>query len=208
LVHGGVSMTPYRKRFSDFLDGSRCDLREIYATSEGFLAIADRQPGEGLRLICDHGIFYEFVPFDEFHQANPTRCWIGNVQTGVDYAIVLSTCAGLWSYILGDVVQFVDLNPPRLLITGRTANTLSIFGEKVLEEQISQAVTTAAAAIGVIVSEFTVGASHPQNAGEQGKYRYILEFQDDPPVQEDLHRFTETLEQTLRQNNGLYDAVQ
>ncbi len=208
LVHGGVSMTPYMTQFSKFLEGSQCDLRELYATSEGFIAIADRQPGEGLRLNCDHGIFYEFIPFEEFHRENPTRCWIDTVQTGVDYAIVLSTCAGLWSYILGDVIQFVDLNPPRILITGRTANTLSVFGEKVLEEQMAQAVTTAADTIGAIVSEFTVGASYPQNPGDWGKYRYILEFQDTPPEQHDLDRFTETIDRTLRQQNGVYDAVQ
>ena len=113
------------------LEGSRAEMREVYPASEGFVAIADRGPQQGLRLIADNGLFYEFVPVDELGKPNATRHWLGTVETGVDYAIVLTTCAGLWSYVIGDVVRFVDRAPPRLIITGRTSYMLSSFGEHV-----------------------------------------------------------------------------
>ncbi|MCP4395826.1 MAG: GH3 auxin-responsive promoter family protein [bacterium] len=205
MVHGGVSLTPYRQRFSQILEGSRCDLREIYPSSEGFFAIADRQPGEGLRLVCDHGIFYEFVPMDEFEHTTPTRYWIETVQTGVEYALVISTCAGLWSYIQGDVVKFVDLDPPRFLITGRTSSVLSIFSEKVNEETINLAIATAAEAIGASIIEFTVGAGYPQTPGERGRYICIVEFQQVLTGDNDRRRFTETVEQTIIRHNAIYE---
>ncbi len=207
LVPGGESFTPYLTQFSNFLEGSHCELREIYATSEGFIAIADRQSGQGLRLICDRGIFYEFIPLDELHQENPSRYWIDNVRVGTQYAIVLSTCAGLWSYILGDIIQFVDLDPPRILIPGRTSNILSIFGEQLLEEEVCQAIATAADTIGVTVTDFTVGAPYPQNIGDRGKHIYIVEFQNPPTRQEDILRFTETIDQTLSRHNTIYDGI-
>ena len=119
IAHGGVSLDPYRERFEAMLEGSRAEMREVYPASEGFVAIADRGPGEGLRLLADNGLFYEFVPADELGRDKPTRHWLGTVETGIDYAIALTTCAGLWSYVLGDVVRFVDRSPPRLIITGR-----------------------------------------------------------------------------------------
>ena len=103
------------------LEGSRAEMREVYPASEGFIAIADRAPGEGLRLVADNGLFYEFVPVAELGTDKPTRHWLGTIELGVDYAIVLTTCAGLWSYVIGDVVRFVDKTPPRLIITGRTS---------------------------------------------------------------------------------------
>ena len=148
ITHGGVSLNPYRKRFEAMLEGSRAEMREVYPASEGFVAIADRGPGEGLRLVADNGLFYEFVPVDELGRDKPTRHWLGTVETGVDYAIVLTTCAGLWSYLIGDVVRFVDRSPPRLIITGRTSYMLSSFGEHLTGELIETCVLAAAEAIG------------------------------------------------------------
>jgi len=207
ITHGGVSLTPYQTQFTNMLAGSHCELREIYPSTEGFLAIADRQPGQGLRLICDHGIFYEFIPLEEFHCSNPSRYWIANVKTGVEYAVVLSTCAGLWSYLLGDVIQFVDLNPPRILITGRTSQTISISGEKFMEADFNRAIAAAADTIGAIVNEFTVGAALPQHVGDRGKYRYIVEFQQPPAHQEDVRTFCKAVEHTLRRHNSVYDVA-
>src|SRR5690606_38554665 len=112
--------------------------------SEGFIAIADRGYGEGLRLIADHGIFFEFVPLDELSSPNPTRHWVRDIVPGVNYAVVLTTCAGLWSYVLGDTVKFLDTSPPRLLVTGRTSYYLSAFGEHLTGEEVERAVSTAA----------------------------------------------------------------
>lgn len=177
VVHGGVNFAPYRPRFAEWLEGSHAETREVYAASEGFIAAADRGPGEGLRIILDNGIFYEFVPVAEIGAAAPTRHWIGNVETGIDYAPALTTCAGLWAYVLGDTVRFVSRDPPRLLVTGRLAYTLSAFGEHLTGEEIEAAVTTAAKAIGAGLRDFAVGALYPEKPGEIGGHLYIIEFE-------------------------------
>jgi hypothetical protein len=117
LVHGGVDFKPYAKRFAELLEGSRAELREVYPASEAFIAIADRSPGEGLRLIVDNGVFFEFAPAKDLNTANPVRHWLGTAEPGIDYAVVLSTCAGAWAYVLGDTVRFLELDP-RILVTG------------------------------------------------------------------------------------------
>ena len=173
-----MNFAPYRPRFAEWLDGSHAEAREVYAASEGFIAAADRGPGEGLRVvIVDNGIFYEFVPVAEIDAAAPTRHWIGDIETGVDYAPALTTCAGLWAYVLGDTVRFVSRDPPRLLVTGRLSYTLSAFGEHLTGEEIEAAVTSAAAAIGAGVRDFAVGALYPEKPGEIGGHLYIIEFE-------------------------------
>lgn len=173
LIHGGVSFAPYRERFSALLAGSHAETREVYPASEGFIALADRGPGEGLRLITDNGLFFEFVPVDELHSASPTRHWLETVETGVNYAVVLTTCAGLWSYIIGDTVRFVERRPPRILVTGRTSYGLSAFGEHLIGEQIDTAVAEAARTIGADVADFTVGPVFPPD--RPGHHLYIVE---------------------------------
>ena len=177
VIHGGVDFAPYRRRFAEWLEGSQAELREVYAASEGFIAAADRGEGEGLRVVLDRGIFYEFVPVAEIDAAAPTRHWIGDIETGVDYALVLTTCAGLWAYVLGDTVRFVSRDPPRLLVTGRLSYTLSAFGEHLTGEEITEAVTGAANAIGAGVRDFAVGALYPEKPGEIGGHLYIVEFE-------------------------------
>ena len=113
VVHGGVRFDPYKPQFDGWLRGRPADYREAYAASEGFVAISDRGFGEGLRLNLDIGLFCEFIPVDELEAAQPTRHWVGTVETGVNYAVVLSTCAGLWGWRLGDTVRFVECDPPR-----------------------------------------------------------------------------------------------
>ena len=140
LVHGGVDFKPYAKRFTELLEGSRAELREVYPASEAFIAIADRGPGEGLRLIVDNGVFFEFVPAKELSASNPTRHWLGNAEPGIEYAVVVSTCAGAWAYVLGDTVKFLELDPPRILVTGRTSYVLSAFGEHLIGSEIEEAI--------------------------------------------------------------------
>src|SRR4029077_12857479 len=114
VCHGGVSFAPYCERFTALISGSRAELREVYSASEGFVAVADRRPEDGLRLIADNGLFAEFVPIEEIGSASPTRHWAFNVETGQNYALVLTTCAGIWSYILGDTVRVLTRSPLRL----------------------------------------------------------------------------------------------
>ena len=171
LVHGGVAWAPYRNRLRPFLPAG-CATREVYAASEGFAALADRGDGEGMRLTLDAGVFWEFVPLGELDAPNPTRHWAATIETGIDYAVVVTSCAGLWSYVLGDTVRFVDRAPPRLLITGRTSYSLSAFGEHLTGEEIEAALLEAAGSLGVTVADYTVG---PVFLGTQGTHRWLVE---------------------------------
>jgi hypothetical protein len=203
VVHGGVNFAPYRARFAEWLDGSQAETREVYAASEGFVASAD--DGEGIRVNLDHGIFHEFVPVGEIDAAAPTRHWIGDIETGVDYAPVLTTCAGLWAYIVGDVVRFVSRDPPRLLVTGRLSYTLSAFGEHLTGEEVEGAVTAAAAAIDAGVRDFSAGALYPETAGEIGGHLFIVEFERAVAADE-LARFAAVLDRELTWRNLDYEA--
>jgi hypothetical protein len=171
LVHGGIAWAPYRERIAPFLPAG-CSTREVYPASEGFVAIADRGDAEGLRLNLDCGVFFEFVPVAELDAPNPTRHWAATIEPGVDYAVVLSSCAGLFAYIIGDVVRFLETRPPRLLVTGRTAWYLSAFGEHLSGEEVERALLEAMAAAGLGVAEYTVG---PVFAGARGGHRWLVE---------------------------------
>lgn len=203
LIHGGVNFAPYRPRFEELLSGSHAEPRESYAASEGFIAVADRNPGEGMRLITDNGIFYEFVPVGELDSANPVRHWMGNLDTGVDYAIAVTTCAGLWSYIVGDTVRFVSRTPPRLLITGRISYALSSFGEHLTGEEIENAVADAARSIGAMVSDFSAGTIFPGEETARGGHLYVVEFLT-APTPGQAAKFIDDLDAGLCRRNDDY----
>lgn len=206
IVHGGVNFAPYVNRFKDLLDGSSAELREVYPASEGFIAVADRGYGDGLRMNLDHGIFYEFVPLEELESPQPTRHWIENVQPDVNYAVVMTTCAGLWSYVIGDTIRFVDTTTPRVLVTGRTSYYLSAFGEHLIAEEIEDGVSTAAREISAEISDFTVGPLFPERAGELGGHVYIVEFANQLPRGEILEKFESSLDKRLCVRNEDYEA--
>lgn len=206
LIHGGVGFAPYRARFARLLEGSHAETREVYPASEGFIALADLGPDDGLRLQVDTGIFYEFVPVEALSEAKPPRLWLADVEIGREYAAVVTTCAGLWSYLIGDTVRFVSLAPPRILVTGRTSYTLSAFGEHLIGEEIEDAVATAARGIGRDVTDFTVGAVVPGADADQavGRHLYIVEFEGEPPGATDLERFAASLDARLAALNEDY----
>jgi len=206
LVHGGIGFKPYARRFSELLKGSRAEVREVYPASEGFIAIADRGQDEGLRLMVDNGIFYEFVPLEELGTSEPSRHWLANVEPGIDYAVVLSTCAGAWGYVLGDTVRFIDLAPPRILVTGRTSYVLSAFGEHLIAAEIEEAVATAAKAIDASIADYCVAPTFPATAGARGAHCYIIEFIEQPVEAERIAIFRKTLDDQLRILNADYDA--
>jgi len=176
IAHGGLAFAPYRKVFADWMEGGGAELREVYPASEGFVAVADRDAGEGLRMLIDNGLFYEFVPVEDLERPNPPRHCLGAAETGRDYAIVLTSNAGLWSYVLGDTVRLIELGPPRLLVTGRTSYFLSAFGEHLTGEEIEGAVLCAAGGEGLEVSEYAVGPLYPGGADGRGRHVFVLEF--------------------------------
>ena len=206
IVHGGVAFGPYRDQFLSLLEGSKAELREVYPASEGFIAVADRGYNEGLRLVLDHGIFFEFVPVEEIDSPTPTRHWVGNVQPGINYAVVLTTCAGRWSYVIGDTVRVVDVVTPRLLVTGRVSYYLSAFGEHLIAEEIDDAVSSAASAIQRSIDDYSIGALYPQAPGELGGHLIVVEFREGLLSDEQSAHFSKEVDARLRARNEDYDA--
>ena len=206
LIHGGVSFVPYRRQYERFLVKSSAEMREVYPASEGFIALADGSYEQGLRLCLDHGLFYEFVPADEIDQENSRRHWLQNFETDLNYALVVSSCAGLWSYIIGDTVRFVNRHPPRLVVTGRLSYSLSVFGEHLIGEELETAVTRAAAYIDCTVNEFTVGAVVPENPQSPGAHIYLVEFSQPTISDQQRTEFVTLLDRQLSLLNEDYQA--
>ena len=198
ITHGGINFEPYQDAFTEMLAGSHAELREVYAASEGFIAVADRGSGEGMKLLLDNGLFYEFIEADHLDHPNPKRHWINNVQLDTNYALIVSTCAGLWSYAIGDLVRFVDIETPRIVVAGRVSHTLSAFGEHVAGEQLEIAVTTAARTVGLHINDFAV-ASVLGTPGAAGRHRFLIETTEEPTA--DL---AAAIDQSLAEQNADY----
>jgi hypothetical protein len=203
FVHGGVNFAPYRARFQKMFDGLDVDMREVYAASEGFIASADRGFGDGMRMNVDNGLFYEFVPLEELGSPNPTRHWLANAETGINYALVLSSCAGVFGYLIGDTVRLIERNPPRLLITGRTSYGMSAFGEHLIAEEIETAVAEAAAAIGADVSDYSMGALFKADGAANDQHFWVIEFAK-TPSDDGIDRFGRVLDEALLRQNDDY----
>ena len=204
VVHGGVGFAPYRARFAAWLDGSAAETREVYPASEGFIAIADRGDGEGLRLMLDNGLFYEFVRPADLAGGNPDRRWIADAELGTEYALVLSSNAGLWSYVLGDTVRLIERTPPRLLVSGRTAWSLSVAGEHLIGEELDAATAMAARASGGTVTDYAAAAVPPDAADPRGGHLFIVELDSAPAGQEE--KFAAALDAALARLNADYAA--
>ena len=202
LVHGGVSWELYADRFAGFLAETGARTREVYPASEAFIAVADRDYADGLRLIADNGIFFEFIPLEELGSENPTRHWTGTIETGVDYAVVVSSNAGLYAYLIGDTVRFLDRDGPRLRITGRTSYMLSAFGEHLLGSEIESAVHDAAGEQDANVVEFTVGPVLHTGKGGRGGHIYLIETESSV----DPRLLAERIDARLHDTNDDYAA--
>ncbi len=199
VVHGGVKFDPYRASFQAIVGSSKVGLQEVYPCSEGFVAFGDPAT-RLLRLVYDHGIFYEFVPVSELDSTSPTRHWLGTVRTGVNYAIVVSTCAGMWAHVIGDTIRFESLAPPLITFTGRTRYTLSAFGEHLISEELEAALARASSATESSVREWHVG---PVFLAGTGYHQYVVEFLKEPV---ELARFRDTLDADLSRRNADYLA--
>lgn len=204
LVHGGVNFAPYRPAFARWLAGSRAETREVYPASEGFIAAADRGDGEGLRLVADNGLFYEFIPLEDLDKDNARRHWLATIEPGATYAIVVTTCAGLWSYLIGDTVRFIERDPPRLFVTGRTSYYLSAFGEHLVGDEIDAALTSAAEEIRYGITDYAVGPVFPQRDGEVGGHLFIVEFAEGSPAPDAICAFAQRLDALLAEKNEDY----
>ena len=179
LVYGGVNFEPYRKKLMNSI-GKEIDTIETYPASEGFIAFQDQPNNAGLLLLLNSGVFYEFIPVDTYGSADQIRLTIGEVELGVNYALIMSTDAGLFAYSIGDTVKFVSKNPYRIVVTGRVKHFISAFGEHVIGEEVEQSMKeTLAKHPEVSISEFTVA---PQVAPADGLpyHEWFIEFIDEP----------------------------
>jgi hypothetical protein len=201
VIHGGTKFDPYRPLFRQEIGGD-VHFLETYPASEGFIATEDPRHNL-LRLIPDHNLFFEFVPVEELGTANPRRHTLANLEVGVQYAVVLTTCAGLWSYVLGDTVCFESRNPPLLRFTGRTRYFLSAFGEHLISEEIENAVAAAASATAATVVDFHVGPLFPETPDVPGRHRYLIEFAQQPA---EVSHFARELDAALSRLNEDYAA--
>lgn len=201
FIYGGVNYEPYRAKF-EALIGKRVDSIELFPASEGFFAYQDKQDEEGLLLLLDSGIFYEFVKADEFFDENPQRLRLQEVEEGVNYVMIISTNAGLWAYNLGDTVRFVSLDPYKVVVTGRIKHFISAFGEHVIAKEVEEAMKSAVAATDAQVNEFTVAPqiTPPEREGLP-YHEWFVEFAQLPS---DMERFCEVLDKTLQEQNSYY----
>ncbi|GAA3939098.1 GH3 auxin-responsive promoter family protein [Chitinophaga oryziterrae] len=199
LVYGGVNFEPYRAKLLASI-GRPINTVETFPASEGFFAFQDTQEHKGLLLNTNSGIFYEFIPAQEIFNENPTRLSLRDVEVGVNYALVVSTNAGLWSYNIGDTVKFVSVNPYRLVVTGRIKHFISAFGEHVIGEEVEYSLMKAAKEEGLQITEFTV-APMVNAPGELPFHEWFVEFENSPA---DLVAFAKKVDENLQQKNIYY----
>jgi acyl-CoA synthetase (AMP-forming)/AMP-acid ligase II len=200
FIHGGVRMDPYRSVFEAAI-GRPVHSLEVYPASEGFVAIQVGATDPGLTLMLDYGIFYEFVPAAELGSATPRRLTVAEVRVGEPYVILLTTPAGLWSYVLGDTVRFVSLDPPQLVITGRTGHFVNAFGENVIVEEVELAAAAACAHTRAELLEFTVAPVYPRGPVQPARHQWAVEFRAHPSS---LDGFARAVDETLQALNTDY----
>ena len=202
FFHGGICFTPYRSQYRELIPGDQMQYMETYNASEGFFGIQDDLSSSDMLLMLDYGIFYEFIPADKAGSASPPVYTIGEVQKGVNYAIVISTNGGLWRYMIGDTIVFTCLSPFRFRISGRTKHFINVFGEEVIADNANHATEAACLATGAVISEYTAGPVF-MSTKSKGSHEWIIEFAKEPP---DLNLFTIILDENLKSVNSDYEA--
>ena len=202
FIYGGVNFEPYKNKF-EALIGKKIDYIELYPASEGFIAYQDSQKEQGMLLQLNSGIFYEFIPANEFFNENPTRISIEDVQLGVNYVIILNTNAGLWGYNIGDTVEFTSLLPYRIKVTGRIKHFISAFGEHVIGKEVEKALNDAIKGTNTNVSEFTVA---PQVNPPEGLpyHEWFIEFENE---EENSNELASKIDASMQIQNIYYSDL-
>jgi hypothetical protein len=200
-MHGGVSFVPYRDQFEGII-GKPINYLETYNASEGFFAAQDKPGEEGMLFFADHGIFYEFMPVEEYGNPFPYTVGLEKVETGKNYALVISTNGGLWRYIVGDTVQFTSLHPFRIKVSGRLKHFINAFGEELIVDNTDKAIATACEQTGAIVNEYTAAPVYFSDSGN-GAHEWLIEFEKEPNR---LSDFIYELDLALKNVNSDYEA--
>ncbi|MRX48025.1 GH3 auxin-responsive promoter family protein [Pedobacter puniceum] len=201
-VHGAVNFEPYQEQFKMLIPNEQMYYLETYNASEGFFGIQDQSEDKDLLLMLDYGIYYEFLPMEHFDEENPKTLSLSEVELNKNYAIIISTNAGLWRYVIGDTVKFTSLDPYRIKITGRTKHFINAFGEEVIIDNAEKALTKACAETNAIIKDYTACPIYFQG-NEAGGHEWIIEFEKKP---NEFNRFVDILDNTLREVNSDYDA--
>jgi len=202
FFHGGVSFLPYRDQFRKIISSEKMFYMETYNASEGFFGIQDCPNSTDMLLMLDYGIFYEFMPVGELGTVSPKTIPLHEVNTGVNYAMIISTNGGLWRYMIGDTVVFTSVNPYRIKITGRTKHFINAFGEELIVDNAERALKIAAEKCSTAVTEYTAAPVYIDD-DTRACHQWLIEFENEP---DNLGYFTETLDNALKSLNSDYEA--
>lgn len=203
FVHGGVNFAPFRPMFRRYLAaGHDLDFLEVYPASEGFIAVQAAAEDPGMEVFTHNGLFFEFVPLEQWGQADAPRLTIDQVELDTPYSVVLSTNAGLWAYDIGDVVRFTSLRPPRVVFAGRNKHFINAFGENIIGEQVSAAVAAASRETGLPVRAFTASPRYADQARRVGAHEYVIEFEQPATGREE--QFARAIDAELQRCNNDY----
>ncbi|MFL5786698.1 MAG: GH3 auxin-responsive promoter family protein [Flavisolibacter sp.] len=200
-MHGGVSFVPYRQQFEKLIGGP-INYLEMYNASEGFFAGQDDINSEGMLLMGDHGIFYEFMPVEEYGKEFPLTLQLNEVELNKNYALIISTNGGLWRYIVGDTIQFTSIDPFRIKVSGRLKHYINAFGEELIIDNTDKAVDIAARSSGALVNDYTAAPLY-FSENNNGAHEWLIEFEREPA---DIMQFTYDLDKALKNINSDYEA--
>jgi hypothetical protein len=200
-MHGGVSFTPYKEQFQKLI-GKNINYLEMYNASEGFFAAQEKPGDDGMLLFTDHGIFLEFMPVAEYGKKHPQTISLQDVETGKNYAPIISTNGGLWRYLLGDTIQFISLKPFRIKVSGRLKHYMNAFGEEVIVDNTDKAIALASQKTGTVVNDYTAAPVYFSD-NSNGAHEWLIEFEEKP---RDLDNFAQELDAALKSINSDYEA--
>lgn len=202
FMHGGVGFAPYRRQFEELIPSAKMNYLEVYNASEGFFAFQDDLKRSDLLLFLGGGVFYEFVPLEELNQERPRAITLKEVELNKNYALVISTNAGLWRYLIGDTVKFTCLDPFRIIISGRTKSFINICGEELMVDNAETALSRACASSGAILKEYTAAPVYMAK-DTQARHQWLLEFSQPP---KDLEAFALRFDEELKKLNSDYES--
>ena len=202
FFHGGIAFTPYRQQYQQLITSPGMHYMETYNASEGFFGIQNDPTDHSMLLMLDYGVFYEFMPMDEFGTDNPTVVPLSGVEVGRNYAMLISTSCGLWRYLIGDTVQFTSVRPYKFVITGRTKYFINAFGEELIMDNAEKGLAYACEQTGAQVSEYTAAPVY-MDARAKCRHQWLIEFSRQP---DNLEHFAHLLDERLQQLNSDYEA--
>jgi len=202
FIHGGISFIPYKEQYKKIISSANMSYLETYNASEGFFGIQDRKNADDMLLMLDYGIYYEFLPMEDYGKVNPRTKTLAEVVPGKNYALIISTNAGLWRYLIGDTIVFTSVDPYRFRITGRTKNFMNAFGEELMVDNADKALDIACKKTGAIITDYTAAPIYFDD-NNNGAHQWVIEFEAAP---ENIEYFAEVFDNALKSANSDYEA--